>query len=66
MTGKYGPEYKMDVFTLNGPEIADLRDAFIYAALHGRKIRVGIDGGLKVDDGSGWTLPMGTDTTGKS
>jgi hypothetical protein len=56
----------MNVYTLDAAEIADLRDDLIFAALHGNPVRVAIDGGLKVDDGTGWSAPMGTDTTGRS
>jgi len=62
----YGPDYKMDVFTLSPAEVMDLYETLDEAMRYGAKVRVGIDGGLKIDTGTGWTLPMGDDTTGRS
>lgn len=56
----------MDVYTLSPREIAELRVVFTVADREGARIRVAIDGGLKLDAGGGWSLPRGTDTTGRS
>lgn len=66
-TGKYGPDFQMDVFTLSPDELGDLHDALTRALMHRRTVRAGVDAGVKFDfgDGAGWTLPFGTDTTGR-
>jgi len=66
MTEKYGPDYQMDVFTLNPREVTQLQIELERAMESGARVRVAIDGGLKIDTGIGWSLPMGTDTTGRS
>lgn len=66
MTEKYGPDYQMDVFTLSPAEVFELAEMLEDAMGSGARVRVGIDAGLKIDPGIGWSLPMGTDTTGRS
>ncbi len=66
MTEKFGPDYSMSVFTLSPHEVMDLFEILEVAMDSGTKVRVAVDAGLKIDTGIGWSLPMGTDTTGRS
>lgn len=58
----------MDVFTLSTDDLIDIAHAMNHARFERHTVRVGVDGGVKFDfgDGAGWTLPFGTDTTGRS
>ena len=57
----------MIVYTLSAAEILALQEVFTSAAERGSRVRLALDeDGLKVDDGSGWSLPMGTNTTARS
>lgn len=57
----------MTVYTLSAAEIVRLADAFIWAADNGARVRIAVEDGLKIAvGGEAWSLPMGTDTTGRS
>ena len=55
---------------LQGPALREFAEIVAWAAKEGRKLRVCVDGGVKVDAGGvtgGWTPPMGRlgDVTGQ-
>lgn len=58
----------MQVITLSPADLAEIRTALRVALMNQTRVRVAIEDGFKLDtgDGTGWSLPYGTDTTGRS
>ena len=58
----------MQVITLSQDDLSDIISTLKEARVDGRRVRVAVEDGFKIDvsDGQGWSLPYGTDTTGRS
>jgi len=57
----------MQVITLSPADVDEIVYQLNYAVANERRVRVAVEDGFKIAVGGGaWSLPYGTDTTGRS